>query len=52
MDHIQKSRILGVYVPGALLEQLEAIAREQRRTKSQVARLILERVLGPKEATA
>ena len=41
----ETTKTLGVHVPIALYRQLEAIARDQERSKSQVARKILEREL-------
>ncbi len=49
MLQIHEPKVLGVYVSGTTFERLEAMAKEQQRTKSQVARLILERALA-KEA--
>lgn len=49
MLQIEEPKVLGVYVPGAIFERLDAIAREQQRTKSQVARQILERALAKEE---
>jgi hypothetical protein len=42
---IQETKTLGVHVPIELYARLESIAREQERSKSQVARMILEREL-------
>lgn len=49
MLQIEEPKILGIYVSRTLFERLDAVAQAEQRSKSQVARQILERALQEKQ---